>query len=100
MCFTALGVWFGFGFIAVSNRAADRGGGEIIYGLPTGMRVLAYAPSVIAVLTAVLLIATLLGWRRRWWSIAGRVLFTVIAINAVLFTAILVRWGYFPLATG
>jgi hypothetical protein len=99
-CFTALGLWFGFGFIAVSNRAAERGGGEIIYGLPASMRMLAYAPIAIALITAVLLVATVLGWRRRWWSIPGRVLFTVIAINAVLFAAILVRWGYFPIASG
>ena len=27
-------------------------------------------------------------------------LFTVITLNAVAFVALLVRWGYFPVATG
>ena len=100
VAFTALAIWFGFGFIAVSNRAAERGGGEIVYGLPPVMRLLAWAPCVLAVLSAMLLVATALGWRRRWWSIPGLVLFTVIAVNSALFVAILVRWGYFPVATG
>jgi CubicO group peptidase (beta-lactamase class C family) len=100
VCFTALVVWFGFGFIAVSNRAAERGGGEIAYGLPVAMRVLAFAPAVIALLAVVLAIATLFGWRGRWWSIPGLLIFTTVAIDAVLFVAILVHWGYFPVATG
>ncbi len=100
VAFTALVVCFGFGFIAASNRAAERGGGEIIYGLPTTMRLLAYAPVAIALLAAVLLAATLVAWRRRWWSIPGLLIYSTIAINALLFVAILVRWGYFPIATG
>jgi len=32
--FVGLSMWFGFGFIAVTNRAAERGGGEIVYGMP------------------------------------------------------------------
>ena len=100
VAFTALAVWFGFGFIAVSNRAAERGGGEIVYGLPPAMQILAYAPIATAVLAALLLVATIFGWQRRWWSIPGTLIFITIAANALLFVAILVRWGYFPIATG
>src|SRR5689334_14585731 len=57
VCFSVLAVWFGFGFIAVSNRAAERGGGEIAYGLPRAMQILAYAPVALAVLSAVLLLS-------------------------------------------
>ena len=96
--FVALAVGFGFGFIAVSNRAAERGGGEIVYGLPLSMRVLAFAPAAIAVLAVLLVVATVVGWRKRWWSIPGLLLFTTITVNALLFVAILVRWGYFPVA--
>ena len=100
VAFTALGAWFGFGLIAATNRAAERGGGELVYGLPAVMRVLSYAPGAIAVITALMLIATFLAWRRRWWSLPGLVLFSVITLNAIAFVAILVRWGYFPVATG
>lgn len=100
VAFTALAVWFGFGFIAVSNRAAERGGGEIVYGLPPAMQILAYAPIATAVLAALLLVATIFGWQRRWWSIPGTLIFITITANALLFVAILVRWGYFPIATG
>ena len=100
VAFTAIAMAFGFGFIAQTNRAAERGGGELIYGLPASMQVLAYSPAAIAVLALLLVLATFIGWRRRWWSVPGLVLFTVVAINAVLFVALVVRWGYFPVATG
>ena len=100
VAFVAIGLWFGFGFIAATTRAAERGGGEIVYGMPPVMRLLAWAPIVLAALAAVLVLAALVGWRRRWWSIPSLLLFTVITVNAVLFAAILVHWGYFPVATG
>lgn len=98
--FTALAVWFGFGFIAATNHAAGQGGGEIVYGLPRVMQILAWAPITLAALTVVLIVAMVLGGTRRWWSIPGLVIYTLITLNAVLFVAILVRWGYFPLAAG
>jgi hypothetical protein len=100
VAFSAIATWFGFGFIAVTNRAAERGAGEIFYGVPPMLRVLAWAPTALSLLAVVLVAATVIGWRRRWWSIPGLVLFTTVAMNAVLFVALLARWGYFPLATG
>jgi CubicO group peptidase (beta-lactamase class C family) len=98
--FIAIGTAFGFGFIAQTNRAAERGGGDLIYGLPTNMQVLAYAPVTIAILACVLVVAAFVGWRRRWWSVPGSLTFMLIAVNAVLYVALVVRWGYFPVATG
>jgi len=40
-----------------------------------------------------LLAAMVIGGTRRWWSIPGLVIYTVITLNAVLFVAILVHWG-------
>lgn len=100
VAFTVLTIGFGFGFIAVSNRAAERGGGEIAYGLPPMMRILAWAPLAMAFLAAILVAAAMLAWRRRWWSIPGLLIFTTITLNALVFVAILVHWGYFPIATG
>ena len=100
VAFSALAAWFGFGFIAMTNRAAERGSGEIFYGLTPMMRVLAWAPVTLGLLAVIIIAATVVGWRRRWWSIPGLLLYTTVAINAVLFVALLVRWGYFPVATG
>ena len=98
--FSALATWFSFGFIAMTNRAAERGSGDIFYGLTPTMRVLAWAPAALGVVVLVLIAATFIGWRRRWWSIPSLVLYTAVAVNAVLFVALLARWGYFPVATG
>jgi len=100
VAFVAVGLWFGFGFIAQTNRAAERGGGELVYGIPPIMQLLAWAPIVLATLAALLVAATFVAWRRRWWSIPGMLVFTVITLNAIAFVALLVRWGYFPVATG
>ena len=96
VAFVAVGLWFGFGFIAQTNRSAERGGGELIYGMPPLMQLLAWAPIVLATLAALLVLATVVAWGRRWWSVPGTLLFTVITLNAVAFVALLVRWGYFP----
>ena len=100
VAFTAVAMWFGFGFIAVTNRAASAGGGEIIYGIPPLMRLLAWAPVVMAVLAALLVVATVVGWWRRWWSVPSLLLYTIITMGAAFFVALVVRWGYFPVATG
>jgi len=100
VAFTALGAWFGFGFIAVTNRAASSGGGEILYGMPLILQVLAWAPIVLAALATVLVVATVVAWWRRWWSIPSLMVYTVITMAAVCFVALVVRWGYFPVATG
>jgi hypothetical protein len=100
IAFTALAACFGFGFVAASDRAAELGGGDIIDGPPVATRLLEWAPPVLTVLAVALVVAAVVGWRGRWWSLPGRLIYTVIAIDAVLFVALLVRWGYFPLATG
>ncbi|HUQ81849.1 MAG TPA: hypothetical protein VM076_11945 [Gemmatimonadaceae bacterium] len=60
------------------------------------MRILAWAPPVIAALACVLVAATVIGCRRGWWSIPSLLLLTTIAVNRTAFTAMLVRSGYFP----
>jgi CubicO group peptidase (beta-lactamase class C family) len=100
VAFSAVAVCFAFGFIAATNRAAERGAGEIFYGMQPAMRALAYAPSVLGVVAAILVVAMLTGWRRRWWSVPGLLIFSLVTVNAVLFVALLARWGYFPVATG
>ena len=100
VAFTGLGMWFGFGFIAATNRAASAGGGEIVYGMPPVMQLLGWAPVVMAALAAMLVVATVVGWWRRWWSIPSLLLYTIITMGAVFFVALVVRWGYFPVATG
>ena len=64
------------------------------------MQLLAWAPAVMAALAALLVVATVVAWWRRWWSIPSLLLYTVITLGAAFFVALVVRWGYFPVATG
>lgn len=60
VAFSAIATWFGFGFIAVTNRAAERGAGEIFYGVPFMMRVLAWAPIALSALALILVATTIM----------------------------------------
>jgi CubicO group peptidase (beta-lactamase class C family) len=94
--FAVLATWFGFGFIAETVRAAERGGGEVVYGMPAVMAVLARVPWVLAALAVVIAMSSLRSWRRRWWSLAGRVCFSLIALSTLLLLALLAHWSYLP----
>jgi hypothetical protein len=96
LAFAGLAVWFGFGFIAEIVRAAERGGGEVVYGMPTIMVVLAQVPCVLAALTLVIVLSSVRAWRRKWWSLPGRMCFSLIALSAFCLIALLVHWSYLP----
>ena len=56
---------------------------QIVFG-PTQEVILALNIwAVAALLTAVLLILTILAWRRGWWRLAGRVWFTLILLGTI-----------------
>ena len=96
----ALSAGLGFGFIAQSNRAAEQGGGVLIYGLPRLMQLLAYSPTVLAGLAVLLSAATVLIWRPRRGTLGSRLILSIVTLDAWLFVVFLAHWGYFPLATG
>ena len=92
--FAVATVAFGFGFLARSVRLLETA--ELLYGLPAGMKALAWTPFLIVALAVALCILSVRAWRKRYWGLAGRLYFVAIALDAVVMVAVLVRWGYLP----
>jgi hypothetical protein len=63
------------------------------FGLPAGYEPLLIIPTVAALLTVVLLIFTVLAWMRGYWSVLGRLFFTLVTLAALVFTGLMVTWG-------
>jgi len=88
--------WFGFGFVAMSNRLF--GSGEMFYGLPDSLAALIWMPSLHAALTVILAIAVIVAWKNGWWDLFRRIVFTVAFVSVVLQMLFFFNWNYLPIA--
>jgi hypothetical protein len=64
------------------------------FGIPASNGPLLIVALVAAVLTAAMVVLTVLAWVRRYWSLAERILFTVVTVPAIAFTVLLAGWGW------
>ncbi len=88
--------WFGFGFVAMSNRLFDSG--EMFYGVPDSLAALTWMPSLHASIALMLALGVVLAWRNRWWDVFRRVVFTVAVVSIALQVAFFINWNYLPIA--
>jgi pimeloyl-ACP methyl ester carboxylesterase len=73
--------------LAATNRVVLRFGLPAEYGPPLNITTL------IAVLTAVLVVFAALAWVRGYWSLLGRIFFSLVTLAALVFTGLMVYWG-------
>jgi hypothetical protein len=66
---------------------------DFAYGIPAPFRALLYLPPASTALTAALVFWTALAWSKRWWDVAWRVYFTLVAAAAVTFVWFLIYWN-------
>jgi hypothetical protein len=92
----ALFTWFGFGFVAMSNRLFDTG--EMFFGVPDSLAALTWIPSLHASITLMLALGVILAWRNRWWDLFRRIVFTVAVVSIVLQVIFFINWNYLPIA--
>jgi hypothetical protein len=66
---------------------------EIIYGAPPSLQPLLIIPIALVFLSVCMAIFTGLAWARRYWSIAGRVHYTLLTLTALAFLLWLRYWN-------
>lgn len=93
--FLALWAVFGFLFVARSLRELSQSRG-IVHGLSATDYALSLLPVVLALLALQILIFAARAWMLRRWDATRRVLYTLVAVHAVLVLAFLIRWNYLP----
>ena len=81
-------VVFAFGFLQKGVQMVQRGGGELLYGMPASMAALLWLPPVQVALAAALLVFAVLAWRKKYWTLLGRLHYTVFVLAAL-------AWIYF-----
>jgi CubicO group peptidase (beta-lactamase class C family) len=74
--------------IAVSNQS-------LVYGVPLSFKMLLAVPIITAVMAAAAIVYTVLAWKRRYWTVAGRTHYTLVTIAACVFVWFLHHWNLF-----
>jgi pimeloyl-ACP methyl ester carboxylesterase len=74
-------------YLAATNGLALR------FGLPVGYEALLIISTLAAVLTVVLVIFAVLAWVRGYWSLLGRVFFSLVTLAAAVLTGLMAYWG-------
>ena len=92
---SAMFLVFGFGFIAVGTRDLARGQG-MAFGMTTRDIALLRLAWPLAATMLTVPVFSLLAWRRRWWTVFGRISYSVLAVMAVATVHFLVWWRYIP----
>lgn len=69
----------------------------ILVGLPAYLTPLFWLPPFLAFLIIGMLLATLLAWLQGYWSIFGRLYYTLLTMAALFFAGILLKWGFMTL---
>jgi len=66
---------------------------EFVYGVPPIILALLCIPPLTTVLTVALLLFTVLVWKNGWWTLAGRVHYSLVTLAAVSFIPFLIYWN-------
>lgn len=88
--FGASVLWFAIGFVQKTLQMVQRGGGDLLYGMPPSLRTVLWLPTVQAVLAIVLVGFTVQAWRKGYWGLPGRIHYT-------LFTLATLAWVGFAM---
>lgn len=86
-------IWFALGFIQKSLRMVGQGGGELLYGMPPNMNLLLWIPIVQVGLLIVLLGFTIQAWRKKYWTLVGRLHYTVVTLAALAWIIFAVQYN-------
>lgn len=66
---------------------------DFVYGVPAEIKALLRIPLVTTALAAVVLCLAACAWKKRWWSVWGRVHYTVVAVAGLVFVWFFAYWN-------
>jgi CubicO group peptidase (beta-lactamase class C family) len=66
---------------------------EIVFGMPTLGEIAFLSAYLMALLATALVLMAGLGWFKRWWSLGGRILYSIVAAAGVIFLIWMVYWN-------
>ncbi len=74
---------FAFGFIQKGVQMVQRGGGDLLYGMPSSMATMLWIPPVQLALGLGLLLFCAVAWRKKYWNVLGRLHYLVFTLAAL-----------------
>ena len=80
-------------FLVGLNLAAVRMGQEFVYGMPPLVIALLCIPLLTTLLTALLPIWTVFAWKDKYWSLVGRLHYSLITLAALAYIPFLSYWN-------
>jgi cellobiose-specific phosphotransferase system component IIC len=66
---------------------------QVIFGLPPVMEAIMYVPWILAVLLIGVLLGAVFAWLRKYWTLTGRIFYTVLALAAIAHIWFLSYWN-------
>ena len=67
-------------------------GEGLVYGVPLPIRVILVLPIVTSILSLAFLACTVIAWVRGYWSLVGRLYYSLVALASVLFLLFAGYW--------
>jgi len=95
VCSALLFAWFGFGFIAAGTRDISRSQG-MTFGMTAGYIAMLLLGWILALAAIPIVKFAVRAWSERWWSLFGRMCYSVLAVAAVALTHFLLWFRYVP----
>jgi len=89
----ALNLLFVAALFITAGGTPEGGIGESTYGVPPVQVALLTIPVLTAALAAVMLVLTASAWRRRWWSVFGRIHYSLVTLAALAFVWFADYWN-------
>jgi CubicO group peptidase (beta-lactamase class C family) len=68
-------------------------GEELVFGVPLSIRIILVIPIVTSMLSVVFLALAVIAWMRGYWSLVGRLYYSLIALASVLFVLFAGYWN-------
>lgn len=91
--FGALNIGYSFALRAALRATAASAPNVLRFGLPVKYWPLFVVPPITALLSVVLIVFTFIAWRRQYWTVVGRIIFSLTTLAAIIFTGLLAHWG-------